>query len=212
MPVAIFFSLLKNALINIIRGCQSSLTLIQSILQITYVLLTRLLDEELARLPPVVELSFELGLLVQVELDAKTMFESIEELAVVQPAIVEIEKSLVSLVFDDGITIVDAILELFDRRRSDDDIAAHAEIGEKLENLRRISPQYYPLLLAIINHYLFCNIPYLLPTLCLRLREDLVPYVLADDLTGFLVELGGVHHETRLDGSLEGEGLELALR
>lgn len=90
MPVAIFFSLLKNALINIIRGCQPSLTLIQSVLQITYVLLTRLLDEELASLPTVAELSFELGLLVKIELDTKTMLETIEKLAVIQPTIVEI--------------------------------------------------------------------------------------------------------------------------
>lgn len=90
MPVAIFFSLLKNALINIIRGCQPSLTLIQSVLQIAYVLLTRLLDEELTSLPTVTELSFELGLLVKVELDTKTMLEAIEELAIIQPAIVEI--------------------------------------------------------------------------------------------------------------------------
>lgn len=42
------------------------------------------------------------------------MLESIEELAVVQSAIVEIEEALVRLVLDYGIAIVNAIFELFD--------------------------------------------------------------------------------------------------
>lgn len=174
MSIAIFFSLLKNALINIIRGCQSSLTLIKSVLKVTYVLLAGFLHEEFTSLPSVAELSLELSLLVDVELNAETVLESIEELAVVQSAVVEIEKALVNLVLDYGIAIVYAILELFNRGGFDDDIAAHAEVSEKRENLRRIGPLNYPLLLAVLNHYLFCNIPYLLCTLHLRLGEDFV--------------------------------------
>lgn len=42
------------------------------------------------------------------------MLESVQELAVVQSAVVEIEKALVGLVLDNGIAIIDAILEFFD--------------------------------------------------------------------------------------------------
>lgn len=88
--------------------------MIQSVLKIADVLLAGLFHEELARLPAVAELSLELGLLVEVQLNAEPVLESVEELAVVQPAVVEVEKALVNLVLDYGVAVVDAILELFD--------------------------------------------------------------------------------------------------
>jgi hypothetical protein len=65
------------------------------------------------------------------EFHPEAVLESVEKLSVVDSMIVEIEEALVGFIFGDGVSVVDAIFELFDGGRANDHAAAEAQVGEE---------------------------------------------------------------------------------
>lgn len=77
------------------------------------------------------ELSFEFDLVVVGEFHPEAVLESVHKLSVIDSMIVEIEEALVGFIFGDGVSVVDAIFELFDGRRANYHIATETQIGEE---------------------------------------------------------------------------------
>lgn len=123
--------MLEEPLVDIVWRGEPALSLIEPIFKIAYVLLRWLFDVELTSLTAIIELSFILDLIVVGQLHSQAMFKPIQKLPVVDSAIIEIKKAFVGLVLGYGVAIVDAIFELFDAGRADDDITAETEIGEE---------------------------------------------------------------------------------
>ena len=66
------------------------------------------------------------------------MLETIHKFSEIYFTIVKVEKSLIVGLFTDRMTEIDTISVFFDGRRFDYDITRQAQVGEEVENLRRI--------------------------------------------------------------------------
>jgi hypothetical protein len=131
LPVAVLLPLLKKALVDVVWRGEASFSVVKTVLEIADVFLIRFFCIKFATFASIEELSFELDLVVVGEFHPEAVLESVQKLSVVDSMIVEIEEALVGFIFGDGVSVVDAIFELFDGGRANDHAAAEAQVGEE---------------------------------------------------------------------------------
>lgn len=131
MPVAVLLPLFKKALVDVVWRCEASFSVVKAVFEIADEFLIWFFNIKLATFASIEELSFELDLVVVGEFHPEAVLESVHKLSVIDSMIVEIEEALVGFIFGDGVSVVDAIFELFDRRRANDRIATETQIGEE---------------------------------------------------------------------------------
>ena len=107
--------------------------MVETVLKVADIFLIWFLHVEFSTFAAVDKLSFELDLVVVSEFYPEAVLESVQKLSIVYPVVVEIEEALVGLIAGDGVTVVDAIFELFDGGGADGEMGGEAEIGEEGE-------------------------------------------------------------------------------
>jgi hypothetical protein len=152
LPVAVLLALVEEPLVDVVGSSEAALALVEAVLEEADVLLSWPFDVELAGLAAVGELALELSLVVVGEFDAETVLEAVEELPVVEAAVVEVEEALVGLVAGDGEPVVDAVLELLYGRGGHHHLAPQAQVREEGEDLRRLRLLHQLLLQAVLHH------------------------------------------------------------
>jgi hypothetical protein len=123
------------------------------------------------------------------------MLQSIEELPIVNSAIIEMQKSFIDLILDDWKTKVYTIFELLYSWWLYNNVTVHAEIGKEWEYFWWLRFLNNFLFFVVFNYSLLWNVSYFLCVLLLGFGGEVAHYILSLNLTCFLIDSWGVQGE-----------------